>query len=366
VDPFNSIYLETSTLVRIGWPRVIRNLRQLLDISRTLHRKVFLPIPVELEHEEHWLRKWDTLCQEAKTAARPLTHHLIELSTESCVPNIPDRERVLADYKRNVQTFKTTWNVEPVPFTGKSTEELFRRAIAHQLPFKEEGAGFQDAVIYFSVIDHLLEDRSRIGALIANDDVFNRPEVAELGRSVGAQVVVHRRIEETFEALLDRVAAALRNMWHRQQRAAAKKINEQIDDLRKHLVENLDVSEVRIGLFRQPVGIARIEVSHVEDQDVRPPWPPLATTGSEVGLTFSVNVTLVAIEERYPEPPPLGPMKVGEERATGLAAALLSFPAPPERVEVAIPGIVDGEAVSKLLALDRFDTIRLGSVSLRR
>ncbi len=49
-------------------------------------------------------------------------------------------------------------------------------AVKYELPFKRdrEGAGFQDAVIYSSVLDHLTMDAERIGALLTTTTCLSK------------------------------------------------------------------------------------------------------------------------------------------------------------------------------------------------
>ncbi len=104
--------------------------------------------------------------------------------------NIPDRAPLLAAHRALAQELKQRRTSKAFPSHLGGSKNLLGMAVKYELPFKRdrEGAGFQDAVIYSSVLDHLTMDAERIGALLTNDDVFEQDSVKALTTTARGQI----------------------------------------------------------------------------------------------------------------------------------------------------------------------------------
>jgi len=160
------------------------------------------------------------------------------------------------------------------------------------------------------------------------------------------QLRVYKSIEDAFDALFSRLAQAAREVWLARRHAATEALNARLQEIKDFFTQHLDVSEVRVGVFEKPTSVSRIELSPIEEKSVSPPLPEFPERAEEHKIEFTVNLTFQATVIRYREPPPEGPLKIGEQRPTVILPYLLGGPPTPQAVEVEVPGMVDAQATA--------------------
>jgi len=88
-----------------------------------------------------------------------------------------DPEAVSKEYDEAATLLRTSQFIESSPVSTRPIGDLFTMAIRREPPFEqsEDGVvGFQDAVILFSVIDHLISTGKPPSAFVSSDKVFGK------------------------------------------------------------------------------------------------------------------------------------------------------------------------------------------------
>ncbi len=165
---FDSIYFDSEPLVSSQWPNISVPLKSVFIWARHFEIELFLPVATEMELEQHWYRALTSMCSDMSLNVNKLRRALRYVDLAIPDQNLPNEETARGAYRAMVSRVKQEWAIASVPLTGRVLEDVFGMAIHQSPPFKEEGAGFQDTMIYLSVIDYLRES-GRAGAYVSND-----------------------------------------------------------------------------------------------------------------------------------------------------------------------------------------------------
>ena len=184
---------------------------------------------------------------------------------------------------------------------------------SHHPPFKKKDVGFRDAVIYLSVIDHLLQAKDNRGALITQDEIFQHPVIAEFAKSQGVQLEIFATVNEVDDALAETLEDALRKAWERDNQKVENALKGKVPEIEKFVTENLLIPEWELSwvVVGKPLGITSIKVLNIKG--VR--TPPLVDrkAADPLQISFEMDVALAMVLEVYPSAAPQ-PLRVGEVR----------------------------------------------------
>jgi hypothetical protein len=228
---FSRIYLDTNVLRKSKWPEISVALANLLSLASSMKVRVFLPVAVELEIEEHWIREFRRVTERAQRDASKLpTTFQRGLKIE--VASMDDgRREFRALTERNILSF----GIERVPFSSRSLKDLFQQAILHTPPFSERGTGFQDAVILQSIIEHL-SGVSESAALVTSDNDFTHEIISHTAGSAGVELHC-----VPFDAILDRLTndewtnVEKVRLWEREIQSATRAVNAMRSELEEFI-----------------------------------------------------------------------------------------------------------------------------------
>jgi len=267
----NRIYFDTNPLLEAGWPRLSSKLETLLTLAKHMNVAVFIPEPVEQELESHLQRNTresiDKAVKNLKDAKRLTSQDLAIKWSISW----PTDEEMIASYRKEVAQIKQEWEIKFVPFTSCELGGIFRMAINRMPPFKEkgEGAGFQDAVICRSVMDHVRTDNEVIAALVTSDNHFNSVVFDGLGNN-RIQVI---RIDNALELLEQEVERKIHEHWEAERQTVGELLITHKDMIGELLREKLSPTDVMqgLGLAWIPIGIQKAEVLSVGGIQTAPP-----------------------------------------------------------------------------------------------
>lgn len=181
---FSCIYLDTEVLEGNGWPLLSPELHTLLRLAQTFSIKVFIPEGAELEHQRRWLIKRVKDVDDLKQKNTELSRWGLRFGDSERAPIGFDlREK----YRQLAIAQKEKWGIETIPLSSKASPELFKLAVKRTPPFQETSnnkvVGFQDAMIYFSALDHLHASGNQFGAFVSADAIFGKVNLHELIRT---------------------------------------------------------------------------------------------------------------------------------------------------------------------------------------
>src|SRR2546422_5850769 len=160
--PFDRVYFDSSALRDGGWPHVSGILEDTFRLARSLSIGLFIPRAVEVEVEGMWLRELYELRNEQK-----VTKHIAGI-TDNVVASI-DWDQARHDYRVSSDELKTEWAMGILPITQSSLEHAFQLTITTGAPFENKRPGLRDAVIYYSVVEHLRIESGHRAVLVTQD-----------------------------------------------------------------------------------------------------------------------------------------------------------------------------------------------------
>lgn len=325
---FNSIFFDSQPLLAAQWPNVSTALNNIFIFARMFEVRLFLPIAVEMELEANRLRKFETNCSDVTSTMDKLKNSLWYTDTGEVTIRLPNREAVLGQYRAKVQDVKDAWDIETIPLAERSLEELFVMAIHREPPFKEvkeEVAGFQDTVIFLSVVDYLRKEQEWRGAFVSNDGIYDvqKKRLLHLAESAGMRLSLYRTLDEIgaeFETeLMSRIDEQVREMWAQDERNATEALRRRADEIQEFIATNIEFSDS----FMMPVGkiikIDQVEVTNI--QNVRTIYPGQRGNEESAKLSFEASIRMQVVMDtaaytffRYA----FRSLKVGEESSPTL------------------------------------------------
>src|ERR1700678_2405542 len=143
---FNALYLDTNVLIRSGWPSPQPKLNNFLMLAGWWSVPAFLPEPVVMEAEEHWVRGVRDKIASLRNAEKQLERLAQPVASGTKVEHSPV-EQLVENYRSMSRSAIEKFRIRLSPFTNLSAKDMFRIASRYVLPFElgQEGKGFQDA-----------------------------------------------------------------------------------------------------------------------------------------------------------------------------------------------------------------------------
>jgi hypothetical protein len=179
------IYLDTEPLVASGWPSISRQLRELRDAARAHSIVMVVPDGVLAELRQQF--------NEHVAAHVEGTFGKLRKYVGDSLPSI---DKLLKLYDSASTDALRELGAERAPLCGRSLQHFFDAAVERQKPFRAprdgrgkdsefKDAGFKDAVIWWSCVDHLERSGRMKGILVsANRDFVNLSYCSDEGRSL--------------------------------------------------------------------------------------------------------------------------------------------------------------------------------------
>jgi hypothetical protein len=206
--PFDFIYIDTNQLKENGWPFFCsRELGWLLTVSTDLGVRKCFPEPVLREIQKHRLEELCTTCRQTEATAKRVSDQLREMGFElPSLPDFPDNNSLRQAYEAYVDKMLSQYGIERVPFTSLDLKTMFDKAVVKELPFDRDNKNFKDAVIFWSIADHVAKEGGT-GAFISKDGIFNknRSEIMKIAQTAGANLMLCADPKEAFNILVEHV-----------------------------------------------------------------------------------------------------------------------------------------------------------------
>lgn len=362
-----TIYIETSALWAAGWPRVSANIERLGVLVRALRADVFLPEIVEIELEEGWFREFAEKKRPLKSGLNDCNRWLSGVVDLSIKIEVPDGEPVLKGYRLASEGAKKKLGAKTSPATTRPVKDFAVMAARRDVPFKDRDEGFRDAVIFWSMIDHAVSLGRTSCVLIAQDEIFSKPELITIAKEAGIKLSVHKGIREFVDDANSRLGAAIRRSLEEDQERARAALLGFRESVEKFIAGNLlfkeyDLKEA-IG-FATIVGVKSIDIKDIQNVRVSVGFP-LPTTDKEVKISFEAALNVHVIVERYPSPAPRT-VRVGEELRPAAIGALRDMLDGPQRFEEVRLKTIEMEASAVRTGAGNYERIRLEAARLKR
>ncbi|OGX35656.1 MAG: hypothetical protein A3C36_00360 [Omnitrophica WOR_2 bacterium RIFCSPHIGHO2_02_FULL_52_10] len=340
--PFTRIYFDTNILIAANWPKPSAALERLLDLAQLLRVSVFVPKAVEDELEAHWNRLFDEKRTKATKSLTDLKKHSAQSDLDSD-DVLPKKNAALATYRESVKTLKEKWKIETVPLTLRPTDELFRMAVCDEPPFQEGDVGFQDTVVYLSVIDHLVKEPRHVGAFISRDGIFSNAGIIGHDKAAGVSIKVYTNIEEVYKELDNRLEGVIKHAWDQDRKRAEEALTNRLSEIQKFLAENLEISERDLGFGGRILAVRNLEVQRV--RNVQTPFPLERKENEPVKISFEIELAATLEVERFYIPQTPSRLKVGQETPRLEIKDFGEIFAGPIQEEQVVPWLAEVEAL---------------------
>lgn len=282
---FDSIFFDSEPLIGSKWPNISVALRSVLRLSRHFQVRLFLPTATEMELEEHWYRDFALLSSAVSNSSTKLNRTLRYVDFQAPAPEVPDEAVARRQYRTTVQRIKEEWGFETVPLTTRGLEEIFSMAIQHAPPFKQEGAGFQDTVIYMSVIDHLRQNGGA-AAFLSNDAIFKkyRESILQLAEEGGVRLRLYRTVGELEKEFEQELSEEIGNALEQDRNRVTEILKARLPQIEDFIVKNVEIPKAHpfVG------DLAQLE--RIEPLDVEYVFTPYRNNDEPVNVSFQVPI----------------------------------------------------------------------------
>lgn len=311
-QPLNRIYFDTNAAFR--WPNPSNQFWQMLNITTYTETDLYFPATVEAELESQFLRRVSEITDSIGLGFRELRvtcYNTIQVDAFDFM----EQDELRSTYRKRSDHLKALYNITTVPMTSSPLALFVDMAINRKVPFEEKivgkekekdrfVTGLQDAVIFFSVLEHMkTAPKDARCAFISDDDVFRKAEIRSLIESHGVNLGIIRTPAAAFEDLWDHLWSEAKLAKELEANQVSMELNDHKDRYAEQLKEILQPSQIRTGWFQSAVAITRLSILDIGS--VYPDFPPREnlppkskysrTEGSEVRLTTVFNVDVRAI-----------------------------------------------------------------------
>ena len=240
--------------------------------------------------------------------------HCEAISTLHTAMEAPDRDRALQDYRATVGAVNKFFGISEVPLTTRPLTDIFTMACLRQPPFRDKGvdAGFKDAVIFLSIIDHLM-GTDEVGALVSVDGIFRDAKIVEFGRNAGARLMIYSSVEAVYDAMKQEFQEIEKRTWDLRTENVRRRLTLKLEAIQKFIEERLQIPEWGLVGPARLLAVPHVEV--LEIRQIRLPSPEEADKVEQIRFSFDVGAKLHARFEKMELPKPRW-VKVGDEGST--------------------------------------------------
>ena len=293
---FDNVYLDTQVLAAQGWPRESSEMHIFLFLAQLLGVTVFLPEGVEIERRRQWPGEMKRLIKTLETNWKQLDGSCkvfaeMNFSVGSAAPlKIPLEHETTNSYDRLSGDLKQRWGIQTIPLATRDSTELFNLAVNKKAAFEEHGKGFQDTLIYLSVLDHLQTTSSGRGAFVSEDNIFYSENVRGLTPAGGAEIEPLQNLSAVIERLKERLADDPRRSWDMDVHTAERALEKLAPTLAHHVRYQLAYHGVQFAELHRWGYISAVEMIRVRNVQT----PPLETRGfgQRVRISFDLSVRI--------------------------------------------------------------------------
>ncbi len=326
--PFTRVYLDSEPLTASQWPKISTQLRNLLTLvrERLPDATLYLPSAVEKELEAQFKREYEQTATQFINSPRPLNQFLSRAGRPRlAAPVAPPTHDVLASYRDQVAQIVADFELQTVPMTTRSLEDIFVMRLNRQRPFDADGDGLGDVLIYQSVLEHLQQsDHDEVAVIVSADGDYKGTEEVARVAEVNLRVM---SLEDTVKTIRSEFDLVIRNLIDTSQQQASTVVTADEQRLTTYIKDNLraPISEFT-GFSERLRSVSDLERIEIQNVDVSPTFG-LVDPGESVTLSVSVTAHFRASVDVtvYPPSPQVRVGEIVEPRGPiSLIAGLMS------------------------------------------
>jgi hypothetical protein len=314
-QPLKRVYFDTNALYR--WPNSANNLMLPFGVANWLKTELYFPKAVEDELEGQFVRSVKRLCENVNSNIKELEkicRNVAEVPIEK--PN-PSDEQLRTLFRERSNQLKEFYGISTLPNTLATTDSFLSMAINRRVPFEECSigkdetvvVGFQDAVIFFSIIEHVrtAKDGER-SALVTNDGIFYGGPMQALLKEQHVSLEMFKPGTPIFDELWKYVWEAIREEWNRENAAVERELEGNKESLAKQLLPILTPDGLGRSAWKTVKIIKSLKIDKFQfvkadlpESEYRPPSAPTyqRPEGSDVKISARAAVDIEATIQSY-------------------------------------------------------------------
>lgn len=292
---FTAIYLDSQPLIAAGWPRLSSRLGSVVSLSQIHNIPVFIPEPVEIELEEHWLRDFQERRLAVTNSLDKLNKYCHEFVPDVPVPTIQDSLALRSTYRAKAAAMKQLMSIKSSPATKRLLSEVFNMSCSRATPFdKAKDTAFQDVVIYLSVLDHLRDNSVKTVAFVSQDKIFEN--TGGLEQSAGVKVILFKTLEDIEKRFKDELIDRMKVQWEKDRQNAEGRFSAMLPDIAEFVADNLDLPADEAGLFTKIETLQNAQA--IKIIWVSTPAPFGRKDGDDVNISADLEMKLTVLVDR--------------------------------------------------------------------
>lgn len=239
--PYDRIYFDTNIFIAAHWPSPSPVFLSAIEVARTRFEVPTVLIePVERELKNHWCEVMRAKRLDLQSQAGELSK-LLSGVDHSWTLRVPSHENIeslfLRQHNKAVKQCKLLRAAPPL----RQTTELFDMALRKARPFKDQGKGFQDAVIALAVLDDLDAAMTSEAAFVSNDGGFDEAVLNELCLPSCATLHFFKDIRGLHEDLNRYVTKSTKETMDLVEGIARQNVEQALPEIQSYLDENLQI-----------------------------------------------------------------------------------------------------------------------------
>lgn len=269
---FDAIYFDAQPLIQGLWPDLSVQLENVLKLANLWGIGLFIPEPVQQQVEEHRIREFikhmASLHKSLGSANKLLSRFGLKATLASC----NDGEYRNAYQKHHGQVMGA-FGIKDTSFSSHKLSDLFAIATQYRTPFvfEQEGKGFQDAVIFAAVLEHLAKLKLS-GVLVTADKMFQKIDADTFGEGFAKLPLRIMSLDEIGNVLFEKYwNDEIKVPWETERQNAKTAVTADLPRLKDFVNSELTPDMVIPGLGEKVLQV--LSVDEVEVQYAHTPKP---------------------------------------------------------------------------------------------
>ena len=295
-------YFDTNVLRQLSRGTANVEFIRLRDVARhgddPTRKVLFVPSVVVKELTHHWIQDVHEEIESLDKASRNLGHMLARTVTYE------QPQDVEGNVHRLVTEFLNSAEIEVIQIPNIPVESLVDMAVKKEAPFEEKREkGFRDAVIMFTILDHMERNQISNATLISADRIFNHEAVFKRFENRGFRLSVAKTVVEAKEQRMKEVDEAITTYIDGMERELKVFLSTKREQIFEFIHKNTRISEsfLRGGGLFQPkddlFGTVIKKILAYRPKEVSKVYLGLISTKEPVpqgftGITFTVSLEI--------------------------------------------------------------------------
>jgi hypothetical protein len=213
--------------------------------------------------EGHWIKGVREAWSTAKAGVEKLNKKAASIEVFNNLQMLGSTD----DLQKKIQTHTTAFSIRfrIVSATTRPLSEFIKWAIYREVTFEDAGKGFQDAVIYCTVLDDMKFKKLNEAVLVTGDKAFQFESATQLAKGLGVKLNIVNSIDDLETMLKTYLNSIIRAYLDKESQQLREALDACKQNIQEFLVENLTFSSYELGLFRTVKKVESLEVTSIEN-----------------------------------------------------------------------------------------------------